>query len=132
MIIGKRVFVPTAWSIVLTAAGVALFVSLGLWQLERADYKLQKAWRRIRNARALRPLLHLAWNQPGSSQRGSQWTQLYIPPAELKGRSATTSLLQPPSTSGSLHRPLTSGMFQEPIVAAPLPAAPARFCSVQK
>jgi hypothetical protein len=89
--------------------------------LERADYKLQKAWRRIRNARALRPLLHLAWNQPGSSQRGSQWTQLYIPPAELKGRSATTSLLQPPSTSGSLQRPLTSGMFQEPIVAAPLP-----------
>ncbi|HEY5739471.1 MAG TPA: SURF1 family protein [Gammaproteobacteria bacterium] len=57
MIIGKRVFVPTAWSIVLTAAGVALFVSLGLWQLERADYKtgLERKFER-RLAQDYRPL----------------------------------------------------------------------------
>lgn len=41
MILGKRVFAPAGWSILLTAAGIALFASLGIWQLERADYKEQ-------------------------------------------------------------------------------------------
>jgi surfeit locus 1 family protein len=35
---GRR-FAPAAWSVLLTAAGVALFVVLGLWQLERAEFK---------------------------------------------------------------------------------------------
>lgn len=39
MILGERVFAPARWSVLLTAAGVALFVSLGIWQLERAAYK---------------------------------------------------------------------------------------------
>lgn len=39
MNLGKRVFAPPVWSIALTAASVALFVSLGIWQLERAAYK---------------------------------------------------------------------------------------------
>jgi surfeit locus 1 family protein len=39
MMIGQRSFVPRWWSVLLTMAGVALCVSLGLWQLERAAYK---------------------------------------------------------------------------------------------
>lgn len=39
MIIGRRRFAPPAWSVWLTVAGIALFVSLGLWQLDRAAYK---------------------------------------------------------------------------------------------
>lgn len=39
MILGQRVFAPAAWSILLTAAAIALFASLGIWQLERAAYK---------------------------------------------------------------------------------------------
>lgn len=39
MRIGQRHFKAAWWSIVLTATGVLLFVSLGLWQLERAAYK---------------------------------------------------------------------------------------------
>jgi len=39
MILGRRAFAPAAWSVLLTAAGIALFVSLGVWQLERAAYK---------------------------------------------------------------------------------------------
>ncbi len=115
---------PIEKSIPLTEPGESPLEEPGLYAfliLGRADHKLKKAWRRIRNARSLRPLLHLAWNQPGSSKRGSQWARIYVPPAELKGSGATTSLLQPPATSGSLQRPLTSGAFQEPIVAAPLP-----------
>lgn len=36
---GEREFDPSRWSILLTAAGTALFVSLGMWQLERAAFK---------------------------------------------------------------------------------------------
>ena len=39
MNLGRRRFKAAWWSIALTIAGVFLFVSLGLWQLERADYK---------------------------------------------------------------------------------------------
>ena len=39
MILGQRVFAPAAWSVLLTAAGILLFASLGIWQLERAAYK---------------------------------------------------------------------------------------------
>ena len=39
MLIGRRRFLPTWWSVALTAAGVSLFVALGMWQLERADLK---------------------------------------------------------------------------------------------
>ncbi len=39
MMIGQRKFRATWWSVALTAAGVSLFVALGLWQLERAAYK---------------------------------------------------------------------------------------------
>jgi surfeit locus 1 family protein len=39
MNLGKREFTPARWSVLLTAAGVALCVSLGIWQLERAAYK---------------------------------------------------------------------------------------------
>ena len=39
MIIGSRQFSPAIWSIFLTLGGVVLFVILGLWQLDRADYK---------------------------------------------------------------------------------------------
>jgi surfeit locus 1 family protein len=39
MLIGGRRFQPAWWSVLLTAAGVSLFVALGMWQLERADYK---------------------------------------------------------------------------------------------
>jgi len=35
---GRR-FAPPMWSIALTAAGMLLFVMLGNWQLDRADYK---------------------------------------------------------------------------------------------
>ena len=41
MIIAGRRFAPAAWSVLLTAAGTALFVILGLWQLERAEFKDQ-------------------------------------------------------------------------------------------
>ena len=36
---GERDFHPARWSIFLTAAGTALFVALGMWQLERAALK---------------------------------------------------------------------------------------------
>ncbi len=36
---GNRRFRPAWWSVLLTACGLALFVSLGLWQLERAAFK---------------------------------------------------------------------------------------------
>jgi len=39
MLIGRRRFLPTWWSVALTAAGVSLFVALGMWQLERANFK---------------------------------------------------------------------------------------------
>ena len=39
MKIGQRKFSPAWWSILLTAAGVLLFVVLGMWQLDRAAYK---------------------------------------------------------------------------------------------
>ncbi|MCP4768203.1 MAG: SURF1 family protein [Gammaproteobacteria bacterium] len=39
MLIGRRRFLPTWWSVALTAAGVSLFVALGMWQLERAELK---------------------------------------------------------------------------------------------
>ena len=39
MNLGQREFAPARWSVALTLAGVALFVSLGIWQLERAAYK---------------------------------------------------------------------------------------------
>jgi len=37
--IGNREFAPSAWGVVLTAIGLALFVSLGYWQLGRAREK---------------------------------------------------------------------------------------------
>lgn len=37
--IGKRLFVPRAWSVLLTAIALAAFVSLGNWQLGRAREK---------------------------------------------------------------------------------------------
>ena len=37
--IGKRSFAPPAWSVGLTALGLAIFVSLGYWQLGRAQEK---------------------------------------------------------------------------------------------
>jgi len=40
MMIGRRRFLPTWWSVALTVAGVSLFVALGMWQLERAAYKV--------------------------------------------------------------------------------------------
>lgn len=39
MVIGKRKFKPARWSIALTAFGVALCITLGLWQLDRAALK---------------------------------------------------------------------------------------------
>jgi len=39
MILGKRVFAPAVWSVLLTAAAIVLFASLGAWQFERAAYK---------------------------------------------------------------------------------------------
>lgn len=39
MILFGRRFQPAPWSILLTAAGVVLFLALGNWQLERAAYK---------------------------------------------------------------------------------------------
>ena len=39
MIIGRRRFDPSWWAVALTAAGVALFVALGMWQLQRAALK---------------------------------------------------------------------------------------------
>ena len=39
MIIGRRRFEPAWWAVALTAAGVSLFVALGLWQLQRAELK---------------------------------------------------------------------------------------------
>jgi surfeit locus 1 family protein len=39
MKLGQRRFKAAWWSIALTAAGVMLFIALGIWQLERADYK---------------------------------------------------------------------------------------------
>jgi surfeit locus 1 family protein len=39
MKLGQRRFKAAWWSIALTAAGVTLFIALGVWQLERADYK---------------------------------------------------------------------------------------------
>jgi surfeit locus 1 family protein len=39
MLIGGRRFRPALWSVALTAAGMTLFVALGMWQLERADFK---------------------------------------------------------------------------------------------
>ncbi len=36
---GEREFHPARWSIFLTAAGTALFMALGMWQLERAALK---------------------------------------------------------------------------------------------
>lgn len=37
--IGKRSFAPPAWTVGLTALGLAIFVSLGYWQLGRAQEK---------------------------------------------------------------------------------------------
>ncbi len=39
MKVGSRRFVPAWWSALVTACGVTLFVSLGMWQLDRAAYK---------------------------------------------------------------------------------------------
>ena len=39
MKLGQRKFKAAWWSIALTTAGVMLFTALGVWQLERADYK---------------------------------------------------------------------------------------------
>jgi len=39
MKLGRRRFTAEWWSVALTTAGVTLFVGLGMWQLERADYK---------------------------------------------------------------------------------------------
>lgn len=39
MMIGRRSFRPAWWAIILTAGGVSLCVSLGLWQLDRAALK---------------------------------------------------------------------------------------------
>lgn len=39
MNLGGRRFAPAIWSVLVTVAGVALFVALGLWQLDRAAYK---------------------------------------------------------------------------------------------
>ncbi|MCZ6724023.1 MAG: hypothetical protein O6938_08855, partial [Gammaproteobacteria bacterium] len=39
MIIFKRRFRPTPRAIVITLVGFGVFVALGMWQLERADYK---------------------------------------------------------------------------------------------
>ncbi len=56
MILGRS-FAPARWSILLTAAGIVLFVSLGIWQLERAAYKaeLERKFER-RLAEDYRPL----------------------------------------------------------------------------
>jgi surfeit locus 1 family protein len=39
MLIAGRRFLPAWWSVLFTAAGVSLFVALGMWQLERAAFK---------------------------------------------------------------------------------------------
>jgi surfeit locus 1 family protein len=39
MKLGRREFRAAWWSVALTTAGVTLFIVLGMWQLERADYK---------------------------------------------------------------------------------------------
>lgn len=39
MTIFGRLFQPAWWSVLVTLLGVTLFCSLGLWQLQRADYK---------------------------------------------------------------------------------------------
>lgn len=40
--IGQRLFAPPAWAVVLTALALAGFVSLGAWQLGRAQLKQQR------------------------------------------------------------------------------------------
>ncbi len=39
MNLGGRRFKAAWWSVALTTAGVMLFIALGIWQLQRADYK---------------------------------------------------------------------------------------------
>ncbi len=39
MTIFGRPFAPPWWSVLLTLVGVSVFVSLGMWQLQRADLK---------------------------------------------------------------------------------------------
>ena len=39
MIIGKRTFRPPGWALALTLVGMGVFIALGLWQLQRADFK---------------------------------------------------------------------------------------------
>lgn len=39
MIVGKRRFKPAWWSLVLTLCGMAAFIALGLWQIDRAELK---------------------------------------------------------------------------------------------
>jgi surfeit locus 1 family protein len=39
MIVGKRHFKPAWWSLALTLCGMAVFIVLGLWQLDRAELK---------------------------------------------------------------------------------------------
>ena len=39
MIIGRRRFKPAWWAVLLTVLGMSLFIALGMWQLQRAQFK---------------------------------------------------------------------------------------------
>jgi surfeit locus 1 family protein len=61
MIIGTRRFRPRWWSVALTFFGMALFIALGLWQMERAQLKEEiEARFQQRLGDSYRPLASLA------------------------------------------------------------------------
>ena len=61
MIIGTRRFRPRWWSVALALCGAALFIALGLWQLERAQLKEEiEARFQQRLGDSYRPLASLA------------------------------------------------------------------------
>ena len=39
MILGRRSFRPPWWAVLLTVVGICVFIALGVWQLQRAQYK---------------------------------------------------------------------------------------------
>mgnify|MGYP002038901611 CR=1 FL=1 len=57
-------------------AETGTLASLGITPLSGADFKLEQAWSRLRNARAFVPYLRASWTQPG--QRRHQATSIRL------------------------------------------------------